>query len=211
MGAVRRTLLATLAVAPLLASCGDDGREAAAQVTCQSIVEGAARESELQRQIEILDRAIAACSGIAALDVELQRHRGLVGFDTATFVTGRCARTSSTATQLSAICAAAQPPDQVAAPPEDEVEVYVGQSLDGRSVEITDEQVAFVEGKPTPIVQLVDIATEDGCEGLAAERARWTALLLDPALGDQASVYARHADNVAAFIGCEAPPTTDAG
>jgi hypothetical protein len=201
--------LAALVVVALTAGCGEDEAATAARDTCQSVVQEAARESELRRQVELLDNAIAICSGVAALDVELQRHRGLVGFDTDTFVAGRCARTSSAATQSSPICATALAPVEAAAEAEDTVETYVGQTLDGRTVEITDEQVPFAEGKPQPIVQLVDIAAEDGCDALLQERARWQTLVVDPLVGDQASVYAQHADNVAAFIGCTSPPTTD--
>jgi hypothetical protein len=197
-----------LAGAALTTSCGEDGATQASADTCQSVVASAARESELQRQVELLDRAIATCAGIDALDLELQTHRGLVGFDTGTFVAGRCARTSFVPTQQSAICSSAAAPSADAETPTTVVS-YTGQALDGRTVEITGDQVPFVEGKPEPIVQLVDIAAEDGCEGLARERDRWASLVGDPIVGDQASVYARHADNVAAFIGCTAPATTD--
>ena len=80
---------------------------------------------------------------------------------------------------------------------------YVGQTMDGREVTIDPGDTEFVDGKPAAIVAIVDIAAEDGCEGVEAERVRWLAQSTDPIVGDEASVYARHAENVLAFMGCE--------
>ena len=80
---------------------------------------------------------------------------------------------------------------------------YIGQTMDGREVTIGPGDTAFVDGKPVAIVAIVDIAAEDGCEGVEAEGARWLAQIDDPVIGDEASVYARHAENVLAFMGCE--------
>ena len=75
--------------------------------------------------------------------------------------------------------------------------------MDGREVTIDLGDTDFVDGKPSAIVAIVDIAAEDGCPGVEAERDRWLAQTNDPLVGDEASVYARHAENVLAFIGCE--------
>ncbi len=80
---------------------------------------------------------------------------------------------------------------------------YVGQTLDGREVTIDPGDTEFVDGKPAAIVEIVDIAAEDGCEGVEHERDRWLAKSTDPLVGDEASVYAQHAENVLAFMGCE--------
>ena len=52
---------------------------------------------------------------------------------------------------------------------------YVGQTMDGREVTIGPEDTEFVDGKPAAIVAIVDIAAEDGCAGVEAERDRWLA------------------------------------
>jgi hypothetical protein len=78
--------VASVSVALAVGGCSDDERATAEVTTCSSKVEQAASESELRRQVELLDEAITICSGIAALDVELARHRVLVEVDTDTFV-----------------------------------------------------------------------------------------------------------------------------
>jgi hypothetical protein len=196
---------AVLGLAPALAACDSQETAVAVPETCASIVERAARASEIRQQVDLLDDAIVACRAIEALDVELRRHPGIIGFDTITFVEQRCDRSPDQAVVTSAICTRAAPPTTTTTLV---VLTYQGQTLDGRTVEITEEDVAFVEGKPEPIVRLVDIALEDGCDALATERANWEARVDDPVIGQQASVYARHADNVAVFVGCTPPPTT---
>jgi hypothetical protein len=209
-GAVRaRTSVvgALMLVSSVFVACGNDDEPTAAPETCASLVDRASRAIEVREQVDLLDDAIVSCRAIEALDVELRRHPGIIGFDTATFIANRCDRSDDETVTSSPICGqslSAAPTTTVAVVEE----VYEGQTLDGRMVEIRPSDVAFVEGKPEPIVRIVDIATEDGCEALAAERATWQALLSDPERADQASVYARHADNVAIFVGCTAPPTS---
>jgi hypothetical protein len=205
----RAALGAIAALAPLvIAGCGDDEANVAAPPTCASVVDRAARASETRQQVDLLDDAIVVCRAIEALDVEIRRHAGMIGYDTATFIAGRCDRATDETVTSSAIClqrAAGVPTTTIAVVEE----VYEGQTLDGRTVVIRPSDVPFVEGKPEPIVRLVDVALEDGCEALAAEKANWEARIDDPNIGDQASVYARHADNVAVFVGCgETPGTT---
>ena len=79
--------------------------------------------------------------------------------------------------------------------------------MDGREVTIGPDDTEFVDGKPVAIVAIVDIAAEDGCVGVEAERVRWLAEANDPLTGDEASIYAQHAENVLAFIGCEVTDT----
>jgi tagatose-1,6-bisphosphate aldolase len=64
----------------------------------------------------------------------------------------------------------------------------------------------FVGDVPQVVQQTVDIAIEAGCEGVIAQRDLWAARAIDPAMGDEASVYAHHAQNVANYIGCVSPP-----
>ncbi len=53
--------------------------------------------------------------------------------------------------------------------------------------------------------------SKPGCEGVIAQRDMWAARAADPAIGDEASVYAHHAQNVANYIGCEAAPISVPG
>jgi hypothetical protein len=207
---LRRSVAGALVLLASVAACDADDETTATPQTCASLVDRAARASEVREQVDLLDDAIVACRAIEALDVELRRHPGMIRFDTVTFIANRCDRSDDETVTSSPICGqslSAVPTTTIAVVEE----VYEGQTLDGRMVEIRPSDVEFVEGKPEPIIRIVDIATEDGCEALAAERSTWQALLLDPELADQASVYARHADNVAVFVGCTTPPTTSGG
>jgi hypothetical protein len=83
--------------------------------------------------------------------------------------------------------------------------VFVGDTLDGRQIEITPaDGVEFVGDVPTVVQQTVDIAFESGCEGVIAQRDLWISRIDDTPAGDIASLYAQHAQNVANFIGCPA-------
>jgi hypothetical protein len=85
--------------------------------------------------------------------------------------------------------------------------VYVGSTLDGRTVELRpDADTVFIGDTPQVVQQTVDIAVESGCVGVLAQRDHWAALVADPDIGDEASVYAQHAQNVANYIGCDSPP-----
>ena len=180
-------LVGALVVLASVAGCDSDDETTAAPETCASLVDKASRAIEVRQQVELLDDAIVACRAVEALDVELRRHPGIIRFDTATFIANRCDRSDDETVTSSPICGqslSAAPTTTIAVVEE----VYEGQTLDGRMVEIRPTDVEFVEGKPEPIIRIVDIATEDGCEALAAERSTWQALLLDPDVADQASV-----------------------
>jgi len=88
--------------------------------------------------------------------------------------------------------------------------VFVGDTLDGRQVEIRPSAtIQFFGDVPAIVQQTVDIALESGCEGVIAQRDLWASRVADPLFGDEASVYAQHAQNVAVYIQCEtAPPAT---
>jgi hypothetical protein len=87
-----------------------------------------------------------------------------------------------------------------------DVPVYVGETLDGRQVEIRpSETVPFDGDTPVAISEIV-AAAEGGCDRVYALRDEWTGRTTDPAYGDAASVFAQHAQNVAVYIRCEAPP-----
>ena len=60
--------------------------------------------------------------------------------------------------------------------------------------------------RPLLAKRQVEVALESGCEGLIAQRDLWAARADGPLFGDEASVYARHAQNVADYIQCDSPP-----
>jgi hypothetical protein len=191
-------LLGTVACTP------DEPTAAPAGDACRNLVDEAAGEAEIADQILLLDQALVVCRSFERIDAALQRHPSLLGFDTATFVTNRCLDAPDEDIARSTICtsAVATTLAPVVTAPE---QVYVGTTLDGRRVEIRPRPDApFVSGNPAAIVTIVDIAQEDGCAGVIAERDRWASLVNDPVLGDEASVYAQHAINVLAFLDCGA-------
>lgn len=200
----RAAVTASVAVALVVAAgCQDDEATTEPSDPCASVVSRAADSGDIREQIELLDEALVVCRSILSLDAQLSRYPTIIGYDTQTFVANRCATVEDDDVQASSICSTASAPATTAPDPAvGEVE-YVGQTLDGRTVTIVeDADTPFVQGNPEPIVQIVDIASEDGCPGVQAELERWSALVGDPAIGDEASVYAQHATNVLAFIGC---------
>ena len=85
--------------------------------------------------------------------------------------------------------------------------VFVGDTLDGRQVEIRPSATIQFDGDvPAIVQQTVDIALESGCEEVLAQRDLWASRVDDPRFGDEASVYAQHAQNVALYIQCDTPP-----
>ena len=185
------------------AACDADPGDASGGDPCVRTMERAWRAAEISDQIDFLDSALLSCRSFTAYDAQLGRYPGIVAYDGLAYVTARCeALADDEVVSASSVCTDVASPtsDTLGAVPELE---YVGQTLDGREVTIGPDDTEFVDGKPTAIVAIVDIAAEDGCPGVEDERARWLAEINDPILGDQASVYARHAENVLAFIACE--------
>ena len=95
-----------------------------------------------------------------------------------------------------------------------DVPVFVGETLDGRQVEIRpSDEVPFDGETPVAISEIVS-AAQDGCDQVYSLRDEWSGRTTDPAYGDAASVFAQHAQNVAIYIRCEPPPeqpTVDTG
>ena len=174
---------------------------------CASLVEEAARESEPGDQVRLLDRAMLACGSYDAFTSELQRHAGSIGYDPVTYATRRCERADDEELRDTPTCAELITP-ATTAPPTTIVElIFVGDTLDGRPIEIRPGPgIEFVGEVPAVIQQTVDIAVESGCEGVIAQRDLWAEQIADSAAGDIASVYAQHAQNVANFIGCDNEP-----
>lgn len=195
-------------------ACTPDDDEVGA-TNCATAVEEASAAAEVTETVRLLDTALVVCRSYGALTTQLERFPGVIGYDAATFVELRCTRVDDEAIRTSPSCSDVVSPTStvpVTAAPE---LVFVGDTLDGRQVEIRPgPNVDFVGEVPAVVQQTVDIAFESGCEGVIAQRDEWVAQVGDPRLGDIASVYAQHAQNVAAYIGCEVgdfePPATEA-
>ena len=187
----------------VVSGCTDDEPQPNASANaCASAVAEAADAAEIADQIAMLDTALVVCRSYDAFATELDRRPQVIGYDALTFVTRRCLSASDTV-RSSTICTSTVTTTASTTAPTEPPISYVGRTLDGRDVTIVpDADTEFIDGTPAPIVQIVDIANEDGCEGVQLEQDRWTALADDPLIGDEASVYAQHAINVASFIGC---------
>lgn len=201
-----------MTLAALVGAGCTDRSEPVATTGCGAAVDAAARAIELDEQKQHLDRALLQCRSAADLTAELARHPGLIGYSPATFVTVRCERIDDPATRAAPICAAAveaEPPVTTTTQP---TVVFVGDTLDDRRIELRPGPgIRFVGEVPEVVQETVDIAFASGCDGLIAQRDRWFARIDEPAMADEASVYARHAQNVAAYIGCTVPPLPDGG
>lgn len=184
------------------AACSSDDEPGAA--TCESMVRDAAFATEVAEQLSLIDAAFVECGSVEELTTAMENYPSMIGFDIATFVELRCSSVENTVVLASSTCQEANPPATTVAAVDTEL-VYVGDTLDGRRIEIRpDADTAFVGDLPASIQETVDIATEAGCAGVIERRDFWAAQISDPATRDEASVYAKHAQNVANFIGCGA-------
>ncbi|MGH9134822.1 MAG: hypothetical protein ACRDZZ_12865 [Ilumatobacteraceae bacterium] len=208
MGSRVLLVLAGIVVAGAVACDSDPDAESGGD-PCVRTIERASQVAEIGEQVELLDAALVACRSFTAYDAQLGRYPGIIGYDSLTYVTNRCAALADDElVSESAVCTGVViPTTTIEGSPELE---YVGQTLDGREVTIGPDDTEFVEGNPVAIVAIVDIAAEDGCPGVEIELTNWLARINDPIIGDQASVYAQHAENVLAFMGC-GTATTEPG
>lgn len=189
-----------------IAVSGCSPKDATTESGCASTVHDASIAVEVPDQVRLLDMAMVRCRSIQELTGEMGKYPGIVGYDLNTFVQLRCSRVTDESVRSSPAClsftATTPPPSTV--PTE---LVFVGETLDGRRIEIRpDADTVFVGDVPQVVQQTVDIAVESGCEGVIAQRDLWASRITDPVIGDEASVYAHHAQNVADYIGCESPP-----
>lgn len=206
-GRARRRILAIAVVlAPLIAACTEPEVEVAPSEPCRSVVDDVATAVEISEQVALLDTALVVCRSVEQLDRALAAHPGVIAVDASTFADRRCSDAPDARIAGSTICRSVVT-TTTTEPVSDEptLGVYVGRTLDGRDVEILASDTLFTQGRPAAIVQIVDIGTEDGCEGVAEEFRRWSELVDDPEFGDEASVYARHALNVSSNLGCPTP------
>lgn len=196
----------TALVVVVLAACDAPG-DGDASTGCASTVKDASAESEPSAQVRLLDQALVVCGSYDAFTTELGRYPASIGYAPATYVELRCVNVDDEAVRGGPTCAAVIVPE-VTAPPTTVFElVFVGDTVDGRPIEIRPGPgVEFVGDVPAVIQQTVDIALESGCDGVVVQRDLWVAQIDDSPEGDVASVYAQHAQNVANFIGCDTEP-----
>lgn len=197
-------LLIVVAAACDPPGAGDD----AAPTGCAATVQEASVAGEIAEQVRLLDTALVTCRSYDALTNELARYPGIVGYELETFVTLRCSRVDDELIRTSPTCASVIDPTTTLPPTTLPELVFVGDTLDGRQVEIRPSSATeFVGDVPAVVQQTVDIAFESGCEGVITQRDLWASRVGDPDTGDEASVYAQHAQNVADYIQCETAPT----
>ena len=202
-----RALLAVLLLAPLVAACTPDEEGADAPTGCAQAVRVASQAAEPDEQVDLLDTALLACSSYDAFRNAIGRYPGIIGYDVDTFLELRCVRSDDERVGTTAACRAVVAPPTTPPPATIATLVYVGDTVDGRQVELRPSDTVPFEGDvPAVVQQTVDIAVESGCPGVLQQRDLWLSRIGDPTIGDAASVFAQHAQNVAVYIGCEPPP-----
>jgi len=190
-----------------LAACDPPGGETSTRTGCEETVREASVAVEVDEQVRLLDDAMIVCRTYDALTAQLDRYPSMLGYDAATFVAVRCARVDDERVQRSPSCRNVITPTTTAPTTTIAALVFVGDTLDGRRVEIRPSATTeFVGNVPAVVQQTVDIAAESGCAGVIEQRDRWAARVDDPVIGDEASVYAQHAQNVADYIQCDLEP-----
>lgn len=204
--------IATLALLLTVCACSpDDGQETT--TGCAATVRDASFATEVAEQVALLDDALVRCGSLGELAAEMGRYPGIIGYEIDTFVELRCTKSTDDAVRRSPSCTALVAPPSTPPPTATEL-VFVGETLDGRRVEIRpDADTQFAGDVPATVQQTVDIAVEAGCEGVLAQRDLWAqqAAQLTGDAADEASVYAQHAQRVADYIGCAPATTTEPG
>jgi len=208
----RRIFVAVLVLGiAVVAGCAKPDDDTAATTGCAATVREASRATEVAEQVDLLDRALVRCRSLDELTAEMARYPGIVGYELSTFVALRCTSVTDDAVRSSPACASVVAPATTVSATTAAI-AFVGETLDGRKIEIRpDADTAFVGDVPAPVQQTVDIAIESGCEGVRTQRDLWAARIDEPAIGDEASVYAEHAQRVADYIGCTLPALTPSG
>ncbi|NNE12927.1 MAG: hypothetical protein HKN41_11875 [Ilumatobacter sp.] len=207
-----RIVVATAALTAVLLGACDPAADRDASTGCRATVVEAADASEPEAQVRLLDRALVACGSYETFTRELARFPSVIGYDPATYVERRCNKVDDAAVREGPTCSAVVAP-ATTAPPTTLVElVFVGDTVDGRPIEIRPTaDIQFVGDVPAVIQQTVDIAFEAGCDGVIAQRDLWASRIDGTPNGDIASVYAQHAQNVANYIQCDTPPLEAGG
>jgi hypothetical protein len=201
----RRTAAWSLAAVALIGVTGACATETDLDTgpdTCRSLVERASVTADINDVVAILEDAMLECGTIGRLDRELERFPSIVAVETAAFVDRRCTEADDVTIASSDICAEVTPIAAAGEATTTTAPSYVGRTLDGRDITIRPGPgTPFVGDTPAPVIQIVDVAAEDGCAEVEELRDWWTAQS-EGTGGDVASVYAQHAVNVMSFLGC---------
>lgn len=198
-------LVALPLLAPLVACTPDDASDAS--TGCAERVRVASRAVEPDEQVRLLDDALLACNSYEGFRAQVDRYPGIIGYDLDTFLELRCVRATDERIGTTAACRAVVAPPTTPPPDVDVELVFVGDTVDGRRIEIRPSgDVPFEGDIPAVVQQTVDIAVESGCLGVIEQRNIWLDRIDDTDIGDIASVFAQHAQNVAVYIGCEPDP-----
>jgi hypothetical protein len=193
----------------LVAACAQEQRGMIRVDPCRDSLDRAAVAREVNQQIALLDAALVICRDVSTFAEGLRLHPGAIAVAPTTFVQRRCENPPNQTVARSSICQAVVPPTE-STPSDNSVQVYVGRTLDGQTVELRSDRIRFTEGRPWGIVEIVEISTRQGCAGLAGLYAQWIPLLELEDRGDESSVYAQHTLNVMQSLGCESPAVQDA-
>ena len=201
------TAVPSFVVVVLIALTACQPADDTASTGCATLVAEASAESEPSDQVRLLDQAMIACRSYDSFSAQLDRYPSSIGYDTATYVARRCASTIDEDVLAGPTCSTVITP-ATTAPPTTVVDLlFVGDTVDGRPIEIRPgDGIEFVGEVPAVVQQTVDIAFESGCDGVIAQRDLWAGRIDDSPEGDIASVYAQHAQNVADFIQCDSEP-----
>lgn len=197
-----------IAIAALLSGCAQEQQAVMRADPCRDALDRAAVAREIPQQIALLDSALVICRDVDAFSEGLRLHPGAIAVAPATFIQRRCEDPPDATVARSLICQSVVPPVDTA-PGDNAVKVYVGRTLDGRSVELRSDQVRFTDGRPAGIVEVVNVSTRQGCEGLAALYAQWIPMVGLEDRGDELSVYAQHTVNLMQSLGCDPPRDPD--
>lgn len=201
----------------VVAGCAAADAEPVTADPCARRISEAADAIDIDDQVRLLDEAMYVCRTLEEFTAGIADHPGIMAVEAVVFLARRCVRSEIAAVRESPICdtdavsalIAPDPSGTAGTAPGDVATVepvYLGETLDGRTVEIVpDADTPFVDGRPQVIVRMVDLAFSDGCDGLVDERDYWSQRADDPDVGDEASVYARHAVSLMDFIDCEVP------
>ncbi len=153
-----------------------DPEPEAAPTGCAATVADAAQAGEVDQQVKLLDTALIACRSYNAFTDELGRYPGIIGYDPATFASLRCTKVTDEAVRASPTCSSVIAP--VTTPPPTTLPdlVFVGETLDGRQIELRPSATIRFDGDvPAVVQQTVDIFHESGCDGVIAQRDEWAA------------------------------------
>ncbi len=203
-----RHVTAIFLCAALLSACTQERASTVRPDPCRDALDRAAVAREIPQQIALLDSALVICRDVDAFSEGLRLHPGAIAVAPATFIQRRCEDPPDATVARSLICQSVVPPVDTA-PGDNAVKVYVGRTLDGRSVELRSDQVRFTDGRPAGIVEVVNVSTRQGCEGLAALYAQWIPMVGLEDRGDELSVYAQHTVNLMQSLGCDPPRDPD--